>query len=220
MCLIFRFSIQAKENLQEYGNILLEQLPDQTTQLLLDLCAKARANDESDLCDPKEFLLLFINHNEKLIEFLEHAVIQAQPDALHSLHFALLEQYLLLWSKKINDSNLEKKITNLLHQPSILSSSDRALFLCQTHKFRSGVLLIYEKTKLYGEILQFYATENDFDRVITTCRRFGQQEPTLWVKALTLATSGDKASHSCLAEILSAIGEFCEFCLLKSFKNK
>lgn len=36
--------------------------------------------------------------------------------------------------------------------------------------------------------------------------RFGQQEPSLWVKALTVATCSDQASAVCLAEILSNIG--------------
>ena len=152
----------------------------------------------SQVCDSEEFLLLFINRNEKLVEFLEHVLEvflfliiyatsllcekkvfinlnlikqQAHPNSQNALHFALLEQYLVMWSKKISDGELEKKITQLLQHPSVLSASDRALFLCQTNKFRPGVLFIFEKTKLYEEILQFYSGENDFDNVITTCRR-------------------------------------------------
>jgi len=195
-------AIQAKENLQEYGNVLLDQLPDETTQLLLEVSNKREENEE--VCDPEEFLLLFINHNEKLVEFLEH-VLEAHPNYPNSLRFALLEQYLILWSKLISDVELEKKIMSILQHPSVLTAADRALFLCQSHKFRSGVLFIFEKTKLYCEILQFYAGENDFDNVIITCRRFGQQEPSLWVKALTVSTCSDKVSQSCLAEILSTI---------------
>jgi len=37
---------QAKENLQEYGNILLDQLPDETTQLLLELVNKQEGNEQ------------------------------------------------------------------------------------------------------------------------------------------------------------------------------
>ena len=60
---------------------------------------------------------------------------------------------------------------SILQHSSVVSAADRALFLCQTHKFRTGVLFIFEKTKLYSEILQFYASENDFDNVLLTCRR-------------------------------------------------
>ena len=37
--------------------------------------------------------------------------------------------------------------------------------------------------------------------------RFGQQDPSLWVKALTVSTSSDLVKSSWLAEILSSIGE-------------
>ena len=146
----------------------------------------------SKACDPEEFLLLFINRNQKLVVFLEHVLavflftwsnsfhrcqmiwicFQAHPDSPHSLRFALLEQYLLSWSKRITDAELEGKIMHILKHHSILSAADRALFLCQTHKFRPGSLFIFEKTKLYNEILQFYAGEGDFDNVLITCRRY------------------------------------------------
>ncbi len=77
-----------------------------------------------------------------------------------------------MWTKNIADPELEKKITLLLQHSSVLSAADRALFLCQTHKFRPGILFIFEKTKLYGEILHFYASENNFENVIGTCRRY------------------------------------------------
>uniref|UniRef100_A0A0N8EAX1 Vacuolar protein sorting-associated protein n=1 Tax=Daphnia magna TaxID=35525 RepID=A0A0N8EAX1_9CRUS len=192
----------AKVNLQEYGNVLLEELPDETTKLLLDLCCSKSHNNE--VCDPEEFLLLFINRNEKLVEFLEN-VLQVHPNSNSSLHFALLEQYLLMWTKNTANPELEKKITLLLQNSSVLGAADRALFLCQTHKFRPGILFIFEKTKLYGELLHFYANENNFESVISTCRRFGQQEPSLWVRALTLSTSNDKVTTECLAEILASI---------------
>lgn len=49
--------------------------------------------------------------------------------------------------------------------------------------------------------------------------RFGQQEPNLWVKALTAATCSDKATQSCLAEILSAIGNLIIYLLCKLVFN-
>ena len=76
-----------------------------------------------------------------------------------------------MWSKDHTVVDLEKKIISILQKPTVLNAADRALFLCQTHKFRPGVLFIFEKTKLYAEILHFYASENDFESVIATCRK-------------------------------------------------
>ncbi len=108
---------------------------------------------------------------------------KAHPSSPNSLYFALLEQYLLMWSKNISNSDLEKKITLLLQNPAVLSAADRALFLCQTHKFRPGVLFIFEKTKLYGEILQYYASDNNFDSVISTCRRY--DTPSIFITSMS-----------------------------------
>lgn len=34
------FAFKAKNSLQQYGSVLLEQLPDETTRMLLELCTK------------------------------------------------------------------------------------------------------------------------------------------------------------------------------------
>ena len=103
-----------------------------------------------------------------------------------------------MWSKNITNSDLEKKITLLLQNQAVLSAADRALFLCQTHKFRPGVLFIFEKTKLYGEILQYYASENNFDKVIATCRRYDiiLTLSCVWLKLLVLFVTTDLVNKS------------------------
>lgn len=122
-----------------------------------------------------DFLERVIEVNYSSVHFgyaTDNICLKTHPDSQSLLHFALLEQYLTTWSKKISDTALEKKILKLLQHPSVLGCADRALFLCQSHKFRPGVLFIFEKTKLYAEILNFYANENDFENVLATCKKY------------------------------------------------
>ena len=37
---------QARDNLQKYGSLLLDELPNQTTKLLLELCCNKNNKDE------------------------------------------------------------------------------------------------------------------------------------------------------------------------------
>ncbi|KAJ1979719.1 Vacuolar protein sorting-associated protein 11 [Dimargaris cristalligena] len=57
------------EYLTRYGQRLLDQLPDQTTQLFIDTCTRIEPNTTPP--SPRPFLSVFINHPQNLIQFLE-----------------------------------------------------------------------------------------------------------------------------------------------------
>lgn len=61
---------------------------------------------------------------------------------------------------------------------------DLALVLCQMHKFRDGLLFLYEKMKLYKEVLAVYMKDHDYQGLISTCKRLGESarggDPSLW----------------------------------------
>ena len=58
---------QAEEQLSFYGNILIEKLPKQTTNILKDLCSK-------DCQRPELFIPFFIKTREGMLDYLEHVV--------------------------------------------------------------------------------------------------------------------------------------------------
>ncbi len=45
--------------------------------------------------------------------------------------------------------------------------------LAQMHDFGPGVLYIYEKMKLYNEIVQYHMEAGDHESVIAACKKFG-----------------------------------------------
>jgi hypothetical protein len=79
------------------------------------------------------------------------------------------------------------------------------LILCELHRFQPGLLYLYEKTKLYNEILQYYMNKFDYENVILTCRRHGNLEPNLWVRSLFYFVVMDEPCEKELKEVLHFI---------------
>lgn len=60
----------------------------------------------------------------------------------------------------------------------------------------------------YQEILRFHLCEGDSEQVLATCKRFGHQDPNLWVQALWSVAKNKDAPTKLLADILAYIGEY------------
>lgn len=67
----------------------------------------------------------------------------------------------------------------------------------------------------YQEILRFHLSEGDSEQVLATCKRFGHQDPNLWVQALWSVAKNKDAPIKLLADILAYIGEYiCEISIM------
>lgn len=65
---------------------------------------------------------------------------------------------------------------------------DLAVVLCEMHKFRDGLLFLYEKMKLYKEVMACYMQDKDYQGLISCCKRLGDSsrggDPSLWADVL------------------------------------
>ncbi|KAK2192567.1 hypothetical protein NP493_28g12007 [Ridgeia piscesae] len=50
---------------------------------------------------------------------------------------------------------------------------DQVLVLCQMYNFKAGILFLYEKAKLYQQILRYHIEHNEHSHIIETCKKFG-----------------------------------------------
>ena len=61
---------------------------------------------------------------------------------------------------------------------------DLALILCNTHAFKDGLLFLYEKLKLYKEVISCYKQAHDHQGLIACCKKLGDSsqggDPSLW----------------------------------------
>ncbi|KAG0447267.1 hypothetical protein HPP92_028386 [Vanilla planifolia] len=61
---------------------------------------------------------------------------------------------------------------------------DLAIILCEMNSFKDGLLFLYEKMKLYKEVIACYMQAHDHDKLIACCRKLGDStqggDPSLW----------------------------------------
>ncbi|GAU39905.1 hypothetical protein TSUD_04970 [Trifolium subterraneum] len=65
---------------------------------------------------------------------------------------------------------------------------DLAIILCEMNAFKDGLLYLYEKMKLYKEVVACYMQAHDHEGLIACCKRLGDSikggDPSLWADVL------------------------------------
>ncbi|XP_032237087.2 vacuolar protein sorting-associated protein 11 homolog isoform X2 [Nematostella vectensis] len=156
---------------------------------------------------PEEFIHIFVHQKAKLIEFLEH-MTQMFPKSSSLLYNTLLELYL---NNAAHETDVkgqvihEKKALDLLMNVEARYDLDHAMVLAQMHHFKAGILFLYEKAKLYQQILHYHMEQNDYTNVIDTCKKHGAQDPSLWVQALSYFARKESNCKDQIIEVLSHI---------------
>lgn len=73
-------------------------------------------------------------------------------------------------------------------QEQPLYDVDLAIILCEMNSFKEGLLYIYEKLKLYKEVIGCYMQAHDHEGLIACCKRLGDSgkggDPSLWADLL------------------------------------
>lgn len=78
----------------------------------------------------------------------------------------------------------EAKLMNFLRNETLNYDSKKAMILCQMSNFTSGVLYLYEKNRMFKQILSHFISRKDSAKVIEVCTKYGEEEPNLWIDAL------------------------------------
>ncbi|CAH9142881.1 unnamed protein product [Cuscuta epithymum] len=65
---------------------------------------------------------------------------------------------------------------------------DLAIILCEMNGFKEGLLFLYERMKLYKEVIACYMQAHDHEGLIACCKRLGDSgkggDPSLWAEVL------------------------------------
>ncbi|CAN8016525.1 unnamed protein product [Ixodes persulcatus] len=176
---------EAEDYMKKYGKVLLNEIPEETTHLLKRLCTDYRPSNEQK-SHPEDFIHIFVNKSDKLLEFLEH-MVKVQPNSSSLVYNTLLELHLQVHNHEPDSAEKklrEQKIMDMLRSWESMYDLDQAMVLCQMNNFRRGILHLYEKAKLYQQILSYHIENSEYDSVIKICERFGTNDPNLWIQAL------------------------------------
>lgn len=201
---------EAYVHMKKYGSVLIQNVPSESTEFLKTMCVAGLS--EGFECSPEEFIHLFINDQEAMVDFLEH-LVTSLPVVSKTVYNTLIEYQIYSFAATA-DHELkaikEKKIMDLLKSDSEKYSSDQALVLCQLSNFQPGLLYLYQKAELYDQILKHHFASGNYDAGITACRRFGPQNPQLWVTALQniAQASGAEVPQHQFKEVLDNIEKY------------
>lgn len=198
--------------MKKYGNSLVNELPEQTTDLLKKLCTGYPAAEvtsgqlEPQRARPEEFIHIYVNQTEFLLDFLDY-MVEAQPESSNVIYNTLLELYLRREpSDKPGVQQVkEAKALDLLKNPGAKYNIDQAMVLAQMHDFQSGILYLYEKAKLYQQILHYHMDHRSYVQVIDTCKKHGNKDSSLWVQALSYFAHRDDDCKDQIVEVLAHI---------------
>ncbi|KJE89841.1 hypothetical protein CAOG_01266 [Capsaspora owczarzaki ATCC 30864] len=157
---------------------------------------------------PEEFIHIYVNQMSWLMFFLEQ-IIDKISDASPLVYNTLLELYL----KDSRDPSLtpvlkarrEQAALDLLMRPGETYDLDHAMVLAQMYKFKEGILCLYERAKLFQQIVQYYMEVGDTTRILQTCKKYGKQDPNVWIQVLSHFASREEDCRAEIVEILSNI---------------
>lgn len=95
----------------------------------------------------------------------------------------------------------------LLQNPAAKYDDDHALCLVQMFDFNPGMLYLYEKLKLYTEIVQHHMESNEYAAIMAACKKFGRIDPNLWVQVLSYFALKDEREdcHRWIVDVLHNI---------------
>ena len=84
---------------------------------------------------------------------------------------------------------------NFLRNEGANYDSKKAMILCQMSNFTPGVLYLYEKSRMFKQILAHFIARKESNKVIEICNKFGEEEPNLWVDALWYFSEAYNTEH-------------------------
>ncbi|KAI1917898.1 Vacuolar protein sorting-associated protein 11 [Ophidiomyces ophidiicola] len=146
---------------------------------------------------PRTSFSSFVDHPEEFIVFLEALIKQEDltKDDKVDIYTTLFEMYLDTASRKRNSTekaDWEAKAKELIEGSDIPVSTSNVLLLSDLSGFQEGTTLVREQQGLRSDILRSYAAVKDTPGVIKALRKYGPDEPQLYIDALAYFASSPK----------------------------
>ncbi|QSS58040.1 vacuolar protein sorting protein [Histoplasma capsulatum] len=139
----------------------------------------------------------FVDQPQKFIEFLEELIKQhnLKEEDRVDLYTTLFEMYLDTAMHTKGDGERQEwegKAKKLIEGKNIPVSTSNVLLLSDLSNFREGTTLVREQQGLCSDIFRSYTSAKDTAGVIKALRKYGPQEPQLYIDALAYFSSSPK----------------------------
>ncbi|KAL1971338.1 hypothetical protein VTN77DRAFT_290 [Rasamsonia byssochlamydoides] len=146
---------------------------------------------------PRTAFSAFVDHPDEFIVFLEALIKQEslKKEEKIDLYTTLFEMYLDTAKRKKDESERqewENKAKKLIEGKDIPISTSNVLLLSDLSNFREGTTLVKEQEGLRSDIFRSYTAAKDTQGVIRALRKYGPEEPQLYIDALAYFASSPK----------------------------
>ncbi|KAI1314698.1 hypothetical protein EDD11_001867 [Mortierella claussenii] len=109
-------------------------------------------------------------------------------------------------NRKMKERNIKKeKCLKLLNDTEIAYDSNHALVLCHMAGFDEGIVFLYERMKMYTDILRLWIERDNTTKVIECLRKYGPLEPSLYPLTLSYFSSSPGRLTSATPELLKVL---------------
>eukprot|EP01080_Neovahlkampfia_damariscottae_P000627 gene627-8131_t len=89
----------------------------------------------------------------------------------------------------------DEKVIYLLDQNDSNYDPEHVLVLVQTYHFEAGILKMYEKLRLNYDILQHYMRKKDYQNVIQSCIKYGNNDQNMWIQVLSFFANATDSNY-------------------------
>ncbi|KAJ5568059.1 hypothetical protein N7450_010545, partial [Penicillium hetheringtonii] len=156
--------------------------------------AETEALPQYEIPKPRTAFSAFVDHPKEFINFLETLVERPdlKQEAKIDLFTTLFEMYLDTAKSKKDSTEKqewEDKAKKLIEGKDIPISTSNVLLLSDLSNFREGSTLVREQEGLRLDIFRSFTSAKDTQGAIQALRRYGPDEPQLYVDALTYFAS-------------------------------
>ncbi|KAF9197012.1 hypothetical protein BGZ50_002723 [Haplosporangium sp. Z 11] len=109
-------------------------------------------------------------------------------------------------NRKMKEKIIKKeKCLKLLNDTEIPYDTNHALVLCHMAGFDEGIVFLYERMKMYTDILRLWIGRDDTTKVIECLRKYGPLEPSLYPLTLSYFSSSPGRLTSATPELLKVL---------------
>ncbi|KAL2222222.1 putative vacuolar protein sorting protein [Thermoascus aurantiacus ATCC 26904] len=151
---------------------------------------------EYEIPKPRTAFSSFVDNPQEFITFLEALIKQnLKEEDKVDLYTTLFEMYLDTANRKKDTAEKqewENKAKKLIEGKNIPISTSNVLLLSDLSNFQEGTTLVREQEGLRSDIFRSYTAAKDTQGVIRALKKYGPQEPQLYVDALTYFASSPK----------------------------
>ncbi|KAG0324131.1 hypothetical protein BGZ99_002190 [Dissophora globulifera] len=111
-------------------------------------------------------------------------------------------------NRKMKERNIKKeKCLKLLNDTEIPYDTNHALVLCHMAEFDEGIVFLYERMKMYTDILRLWIERDNTNKVIECLHKYGPLEPSLYPLTLSYFSSSPARLTSATKDLMKVLDD-------------